>query len=244
MKSYSTWRGKDGGSGIVCLLPPISIQVIAGIISPEPAWIHRKQESFQGEYYFKQCVRALSTHCLELLLGRYHRLRSRCWPSAPPLCLCWARAFSNQWWRSGVLVLAHSCRMWDSSIQRLAPGFPISLAETLLELRHLWGSLSPSLPSPSSSLLPPPPFPGVSPASGLKHSLPSPVPSSSAFTDISPTKSLANLILSLHLLLRGQTYGENGVRGILIYVANVCLIQSQFWPITFWMSSHWKYCRK
>lgn len=44
--------GKDGGGGIPYLLSAMSIQLIAGIISLEPVWIHRK-ESFQKEHYFK-----------------------------------------------------------------------------------------------------------------------------------------------------------------------------------------------
>lgn len=47
--------GKDGGGGIAYLLPTMRIQLIAGIISPQSAWIHR-EESFQGEHDFKQCV--------------------------------------------------------------------------------------------------------------------------------------------------------------------------------------------
>lgn len=52
MKSYSHLGRKDGGGGIAYLLSTMSIQLIAGIISLGPVWIHRK-ESFQGEHDFK-----------------------------------------------------------------------------------------------------------------------------------------------------------------------------------------------
>lgn len=44
--------GKDGRGGIAYLVSAMSVQLIAGIISLGPVWIHRK-ESFQGERYFK-----------------------------------------------------------------------------------------------------------------------------------------------------------------------------------------------
>lgn len=44
--------GKDGGGGIAYLVSTMSVQLIVGIASLRPVWIHTK-ESFQGEHYFK-----------------------------------------------------------------------------------------------------------------------------------------------------------------------------------------------
>lgn len=49
-ETFQHLGGKDGGGGIAYLLSTVNIQLIAGRIAPETVWIHRKQESFQGEH--------------------------------------------------------------------------------------------------------------------------------------------------------------------------------------------------
>lgn len=204
--------GKDDSGRIALLLPTLSIQRIAGVISPESIWIHRKQELFQGECYFKLCVRALSTCCLELLL------LERSGQSARPLPLCSATTFvlRPHPLPARILMLAHCGRMWDSSTGQL----------------WLQGSPSPWLKLSQNCIrsevfLLPFLFPGVPPLLWSESPLCLVLQLSQTF---SPMKSLANLILSRHRLPRELTHSEDGVTGILMCVVSSCFIQSQFWP--------------
>lgn len=71
-ETFQHLGGKDGGGGIAYLLSTVNIQLIAGRIAPETVWIHRKQESFQGEH----CVITPSLCCLELLLWEHSGLKA------------------------------------------------------------------------------------------------------------------------------------------------------------------------